>query len=905
MPTKPRLRFRRPRFEEELTAELRAHLDHRADDLVRQGLPSDEARRRARVELGAIETYKDECRRTRRFASLRALPESTWRDGAYAARRLVAAPVFTVFAIVSLALGLAVTTTAYAVVHAMLWRPTGIADPTSLLVVTRPGERGRPWRQALSDPDADDLMRDPAVAGRIAAAGLFSESLSDGPGADIVNGEVVTGAYFEVVGVAPARGRLLRASDDQSSAPAVVVLGDRLWRTRYGSDPGIVGRTLRFGGQPVDVVGVAPASFAGFRSGAGTDLWIARAAARQLALWTSFRDRPGDRAQRALTVLIRRASDRDGAALGDLVHAVGASLDGAYPRRVSDGPHAGELLPPRDWRVEPFDVAMSAETGPMTTIGRAAIALVALVLVVACSNLANLMLARGTTRAHEFDVRRALGASRARLVRALATEALLIAAAGGLAAWALTRALFAAASIDLPIRNGQTVQLDLALHPVVLAAGATALLLSLVVFGLLPALRLTRGDVRPTLGHAIGVSGVPTKRLWRSTRWQVATTTTLFLIAAVMVRVVIAERRHEPGIDADRLAVAVVVFDQARGQDAAYARRIVDDVLARLRRNPDIESASASMGVPFGLTITPYSQVEALGTTSPTGARRASAFTLPTTPGIFGTLGVPIIAGRALAVDDDRTGAAVAVVSALEARRLFGRADAGVVGRQIAVQFRGRSPALTLRIVGVARDTDTGRAMQRDDGLVYLPMSQAFSPGLAFMARAANPERAAAALRLAIGQTDRNLGVWTAGPAPVVLAGGYALLRILSRVTMGLAGIALLLSMVGLYGVLAQVIARQTREMGVRLALGATTGQIRRLVLSQGVRPVAVGLAMGLAVGLVVRAGLRGMGMPVEVVDASAFLVVAAGIGLAALAACYVPARRASRVDPKVALRDL
>jgi putative ABC transport system permease protein len=567
-------------------------------------------------------------------------------------------------------------------------------------------------------------------------------------------------------------------------------------------------------------------------------------------------------------------------------------------------------MPPRDWRLQQLSGVMSENTIRSTLVGQGALAVAMLVLLVAASNLANLVLARGTSRAHEFAVLSALGASRMRLVRQLAAEGVLLAAAGGLAALVLTDVLLAAATLEVPIGNGRTVRIEPTLQPSVLLTAAISLGAALLIFGVGPALRLTRGEVRPVFGHAVGVSGIPRRRLWRSTRWQVTAATVLSLVAAILVRVAVQEGRADSGIDEDRLAVAVVHFDAMRGQDRAYARQVVDAVVARLRQTPGIESAAASAGVPFGLTITPLAKVATSGRLQGDDTRSFSgtgALAMVVTPGIFETLGVPIVAGRALELADDQTGAApVAVISETQARSLFSRSDASVLGREIEVQVWARPPTLPVTVVGIAHDTDVGSRLDRDTGLVYLPRSVAFSPGWAFLVRSADPDAASVALRTAITQADRDLGVWTAGAGPVMLAGGYAVLRMLSAVTLGLAGIALLLSMVGLYGVLSYVISRQMHELGLRMALGATAGTLHWQTVAQGLRPVGAGLTVGVLFALFARAGLRlGTGAPIEVIDLAATGIVAGAVVLVAIVACLLPARRAARVDPSIALREL
>jgi predicted permease len=908
---------RRRAIDRDLDDELRAHVEHRADDLVRQGLAPDEARRRARVELGAVETYRDQCRETRRLDAILRAPELLWRDLHHAARRLAATPMFVLFATVSLALGLSLTVTAHAFIYEVLWKPIGAASPESLHVLYGSGlSPTSRWRGAISHADYDDLASHGELRDRVAASMTFEEgvtpqSLPPGrlepaaPGAVVARAEAVTGSYFSVLGVPPSIGRVLVEADDRPDASAAAVLGDRYWRRQFQADPAIVGRTIRIGGHPVTVVGVAAARFNGLGAPRSTDFWMSRSVVERLGFWTSSRSRRDDRAVQVLSVLLRADSEASLSAAGGAVSAVSAQLDVEHVRRVPEGwSRAGTPLPPRNWRWRTLTQATD-ESGRLTMTGRLMIGLAALVLVVACTNLGNLLLGRGVSRAPELAVRRALGASRTRLVREFAAEAVLIAGIGGLVGWALTRVLLAAAAMDLPYSSGQIVRVEPELQPASVVIAIVALGLSLLVFGLGPALRLTRHGAAHTSGASIGASAVPARRLWRSTRWQVAASTTLFLVSAIAMREVAREARHDNGIDTDRLAMAVVTLDRQRGQDHVFADRLTADVIRRLRQTPGIENASAAMGTPFGLTITPLAHASISGSGAPIDD---SAFVIPATSGTFDTWGVPIVAGRSFKDEDNQPGAQrVAVISELAAETFFGNAGRWTAGRSIDLRFWPKENADSFAVVGIARDTDVQDVMSRRSAIVYVPMSQHFSPGLVFSARSSDPEAATAALRLAIGQADRDLAIWVAGPAPLIVSGGYLLLRLVGSVVGILASSALLLSMVGLFGVLSQVIARQTREMGIRLALGATAARLRRAVIGWGLRPVVTGLTIGLGIGLLIRAllalTLRPQ-VPIAVVDWAAIAFIPVPILMSALLACYVPALRAARVDPNVALRE-
>jgi putative ABC transport system permease protein len=807
-----------------------------------------------------------------------------------------------VFAVVSLALGIAVTTAVYSVLYSILWQPLEVKDPQRVMFVTAPvpGSGRLNWRAVMSRADFRDLSEGQGSFSDLAASTSFSQSLASDRVSEIVDGEAVTGNYFQTLGITAALGRPLQPADDTVSA-SVVVISHRLWRSRFGADPHIVGRGVRVGAHQFEIVGVAPESFIGLERSRGlyAAVWIPAGGARYFS--NSARTDPEDRDRRQWTVVGRLSPGRTAQTAAAEVAAIGGRLDAAFPIHnvLQDGRRP---VVPRRWSgalvADPNLDALPVRLDLLI------LGLVVLVLVVACTNLANLMLARGTMRQHEIAVRRALGASRWRLIRELSIEGVMIALLGGFAALLVTRVLLILMAVDLPIPRG-TFSLEPRLNVPAVVVASSALLLSLLVFGIEPAVQLTKKTVAADLAGAPGTVGVPRSRRQRMLiRWQVAISTCFFLIAAVLARIILVEVRSDPGIALNRLALATVHF-KFQGWDERRARQALDVALDAARREPGIESVSASSGMPFGLSMTPFADLSTPDKPIVRGRLYKGGHVLASTPEIFRTLGVEIVRGRAFDLRDDSGTRPVAVISEHGARLLFGSTD--VIGRETLVQVWGQPPAKTFTIVGIARDTDTDRRLSRSDATLYVPLAQHYEPNLAIVARTnGDPAATARTLQIAVRKADPDLSTGSAGPATMLLAGQFVAARVGGLLAAALGLLTLTLSMVGLYGVQSHIVARRTREVGVRMALGASDRQIERLVLREGFTPVVQGLVLGLLFGVLARLGLRALlTAAIAIFDPIAFSVIPVVLFAAAFFACYMPARRAAHVDPNVALRQL
>lgn len=822
------------------------------------------------------------------------------QDLRHATRRLVATPIFTAFAVLSLAVGVAVTTAGYSVISMLFFMDLGVPDPDRAAFVVRPNN-GQMQRGSLSLPDFDDLRAAQTSFARIAASAAFQTPTTLASTTEVLTAEAVTGEYFPTLQVAAVAGRMIQPADDEHGA-AVVVISDGLWRGRFASDAAVVGRIIRLAGRPYEVIGVAAAAFGGARGRVpGTRLWIPLATYD--AQWPADNDEDvPPREQRRLVVVGHLADGVTEAMASAELAAIGRNLDVAFPQQPGPDGRASE----RPWRARTV-AAFYEQDDTARRVGFTMVVLVSLVLVVACTNLANLILARGTSRRQELAVRCALGASRWRLVREQCVESVLLAAMGAVAAFAMFQILRVLLDMEfnlpLPFGGSFTVAIRPTLDVTAITLAASSLVLALLVFGLEPAIQLTRTlDVRSVLAEgAAGVTNVRPGRQRMLLRWQVAIATGFFIVATMFVRHTVAQARHDSGVESDGLAVAVLNV-RTPGWDENRVRRTVTLVMDEARKDSAVTSVAVSTGLPFGLP--PAVRLALSNPEAATEERQTLAATgIAATPSIFQTLGVPILHGRGFDDRDQADGAPVVVLSEFTARRLFGTADA--VGRQLRVNRNGaRGPTAT--VIGIARNTDVGSIQRAPRAFAYLPFSQHYDPYLTIAVRARDEAGALRILRESMRRADLDLPVDVSGPAQEVLSGFFVFVRAAGTGALTLGALTLGLAMVGLFGIQSHIVGGRTREIGLRMSFGATAGQIQRMVLKDGYRPVVEGLVLGLAGGLAGRVIVRAyLDIEVSIIDPWMIFVVPIPLIVAAFCACYLPARRAAAVEPTVALRHI
>jgi predicted permease len=836
--------------------------------------------------------------------------DQTRLNSIHAVRRLRTNPGFTLFAVLTLALGIGGTTAIYSVIHTTVLKPLDVDGVDRLVNIyhSEPDYAPNPHYCGLSLPDFEDLERTQTVFSAITAFSGVPQVIVASGAAESVVGEMVTGGYFSTLGIRPSMGRLLLPADNRPGAVPVIVISERLWARRFDRRPDVVGQTVKIRERVFEIVGVVPNRFRGvvLPNLSPTEWWVPLR-----ALLEAENVSGDDREYRWLMAKGRLAPGRTVDQAGEETRAIARRLDESrpigrdVPWRYRDMPDAR-----RSWLVKPATSRLVHES--VDPIVRRLIATtmvaVGLVLLVACTNLANLMLARGASRSRELAVRAALGASRWQIIREQLLESAIIAALGGLAALAVTRALMVFV-LSTTLRLGPQVRVDttpvLDLSVVVVAVIAT--LLSLLVFGLLPALRLTRAGMRLADGSGGSGGGWRGRRLLVAS--QVAVSVALVGVSALCLRYMTTVAQVDTGIALDRLALIRVNFG-SQAWDETRARLALDRIVEAAGRQPGIESVTVSSGLPVGSAGVPRTELATPERPFDRSRRYGrDTYLLSATPSVFKTLGVRIVRGRPFDERDVGGRVPVIVVSELTAVRLFDTKDA--VGRQILRHERSAADkdetVTTMTVVGVAADTDSGRIGQRDNGVAYVPFAQAYVSRATIVARTSgNPTDAVTALKTAARHLEPELGIQDEGTGRTL--GGVEDLGI--TITAGVAGLlgllALALAMAGLYGVLSYSVARRTHEIGVRLALGASVRRIVSLVLVDGVRPVLEGLVVGFALadvaGMAIRPAFTGK---LPDVDASLLVLVPLPFLVAAAVACYLPARRAARVDPNITLRQI
>ena len=811
--------------------------------------------------------------------------------------RLVASPLFTIFSVVSLAAGVAVTTAVYSVVDTLLLAGQGVADPQHLgVLMTADGARVQ--RYTVSDLDFEDLRHAQTSFGSLSASAAIQPAVAAGGNPEIVTAEAVDGTYFTTLGVGAAIGRVISVVDDEERA-RVAVISDDFWRSRFAADPNVIGREVRINGQPFAVIGVSSARYRGaFGVLMGTRVWIPRAT--EPLLHTARPSVRSPREDNRLFVLGRLADGRTIADASAELGTIAAQLDRAYPL---SGTTPAIAIDVRRWSASSLERSSVVDRG-LRRVGMMIVSLVGLVLLVACTNLANLVLARGTARQGELAVRMAMGASRGRLIWEQCIESLILAAAGAVASYVFFRGIAAFMTSDyvmgMPFGGAATLSIRPAINAPAISVAVVALLLALVVFGLEPAVQLARTlDIRAAL--AFGATGIRPRvgRQRMVIRWQVAIAAGFFIVATMFIRATIDQARHDSGIEMDRLAVAVLNFDNG-AWDERRIRRVIDRVIEESRKTPGIEDVAASTGLPFGVPAMPVT----VGIPEDLDSvKRNPSVAVAATPALFKTLGIDIVRGRRFTDDDGPASAPSIIISELTAKQMFGGADP--IGRALIVR-RPQAADTHAVVVGVARDTDVRMIYGDRRSLIYMPLAQQFASGLTITARSTGAgAHAVPSLRDALRRADPDLAVAAIGPGSSLLAGPFVIISSLGRGALYLGGLTLLLSMAGLFGVQSHVVAHRTREIGVRMSVGASARQIKLMVLKDGYRPVFEGLLLGLWGGVAARIIMRSyMELDnVTIIDPWMLFLTPIPLIAAAFCACYLPASRAASVDPTVALR--
>jgi putative ABC transport system permease protein len=891
-PLRVRSIFQRRRVERELDEEIQFHLDHKIEEGIAQGLSPGEARHRAIRAMGGIDQQKEAMRDARHINWLTDFVD----DVRYAIRSLRRTPGLTTFVVVTMAVGIGMTATPFSMLDALVFRPYPVPRPgnvVSLVSTSRDNPLDQFSYQEYLDIREHTRSYDGVVASGTLRAVGFSAGRRETP--RVKGGILVSGNYFRVLGVEPRVGRGFR--DDEDAVPgrdAVTVLGSDIWQKEFASDPSVVGKTIRLNGRDFTVIGVAPESFPGMLIFSRPDFYMPLAMARVFST-NLQKDFFVDRDDRELTVRGRVKSSVTLPEASQELAALARNFEREYPKSNQNRGAAVHTL----FEMRTLGGDGSWKFGVIFTI------LALAVLLVACTNAAGLLLSRARTRTREIAVRLAIGASRFRLIRLLLTESLVLAFLGGLGGIAV-----GFAGIELlrtfRIPTELPVTIPFRMDARVLAVSAALSILTALFCGLAPALQSTRMDLVSGL-KAADLEEPGRKRRWGRNVLVVAQiATSLMLVAAALLmahgfRNDVSEGAGFARYQRLRQQVLMVRFDPRLVQyDADQTRQFYRVLSERVRELPGVVSAAYTQNPPLSMD-----QFERLpfvpdGFEMPRDREHFLSTIDAVDEEFFETMEIPILRGRGFLASDTAEAPRVAVVNEQFARHYWPGAD--VLGKRIRL---GNASGPPVEIVGVAQRVDYHESFEKPVDFVYLPFAQHPAPRMYLMLRSGGePLQLVTPVREVVRTLDPNMPVsetrtyeelyryhFVEGPGIAINMVG----------TMG--AVALLLAIAGLYGVVAYNVARRTREIGIRIAVGAGPRDVLRLVMSKGLVLVGIGVGIGLAMGFAIEQLLNHMLFEAGGVDVGVYLIVVPAMALATMLAAYVPARRASRIAPTLALR--
>jgi predicted permease len=902
-----------PAREADVVEELALHLDERYEELKRAGASDVEAHRVALDELLAPDVLTERMRPLKVAQSPPPLPSQSatgtlatgwWLDLRYAVRALRKQPRLAFTIVLTMALGIGANTAIFSLVNATLLARLPVPDREQLAYVTRAdgGTFAYPRYAALRDGTE--------TLDGLAAWGGIVVSMSAGEEAELVEGFIVTGNFFDVLRVSPAHGRLLGPADDVTPrAHPVAVISHDFLRTRFGGRDGVIGTDVRLNDNTFTIVGVAPEGFPGPRVGAAGDVYV------PMMMQPIVRPpRAGYSGEQDPDLL---SDARSGwlFGIGRLKSGVTTQQASAELTALATNFAQQADVEPRVWdvAVAPVDLDLSPQRAEMRSIAWLLGATVAAVLLIACANIANLLLTKAASRRREFAVRLALGASRTRLVRQLLAESVLLSMAGGALGVALAWGLAAAFRAAPPPAGALPVTLDFAIDARVLAFTLGLSLVTGVVFGLVPALKASRPSLVPALKDSSLDSDERGRRIDVKKPLvvaQVALSLMLLIAAGLFVRGLGAAQAIDLGLDADRLVTAPLDINLLR-YTTARGREFYGQVLERVESLPGVEAATlARVPVMAGSARTVGFAIE--GRDQPPDGffqREGAAAVTPARPDLvnanvvgprfFETLGIALLRGRDFGATDADGAPLVAIVNDALARRHF--ADADPLGQRISTTGP-RGPWRT--IVGVVRDSKYADINEQALPVAYLPLAQNHETGMTLYVRGSvTPASLVAPVRREVQNLAPALPVTNVRPMTDTVGTALYAARMSMWLLAGFGALALVLAAVGIYAVLSFAIASRTREIGIRLALGADKRNVFKLIVRDGLALVVTGVAIGVLGALAAGRTLAGFLYGVSPADLATFVAVSTLLCAVALVACLIPARRAMRMDPMVALR--
>jgi putative ABC transport system permease protein len=874
--------FRRRRLEDELDAELRSHLEMAVEQNLRKGMSPETARSEALRSFGGVEQTKES------YRDQRGLPmiETAWQDLRFGLRMIRRAPSFSALAILCLTLGIGANAAVFSWVEGILFRPYPAVTHQEQLLALGGTARGEPGATEISWPDLLELRKNCTLIDSFIVSKITGTTLSIGSLAERTIGSIVSANYFDAIGVRPILGRGFEPGEDVGrNAHPLAVISYRLWQGRFKGDPGIVGKTQRLNGVVHTIVGVAPEGFYGTFVGWAMQFWVP---ASMEEVFEAGGYKLEDRSARWVEAYVRLKPGVTREAAQEEISAVAKRLEADYPE--TNRGRGVQLWPL--WQT-PFNNA-----GTLLPTLEIMLAVVAFVLLIACANVGNLVLVRSFARRHEMTVRLAIGAGRWRLVKQLFTEGLILSAIGGAGGLLMAHWCRHALVLLFPARAGVAMHLAGEIDWRVLTLSAGVCLIATLLVGLVPALQTGNFDLAGALkADSAGVVGGGSKAWVRSglVVLQVSLSFVLLVGAGLLLQSLRKVRTISPGFSTHGVLYTSVDL-RSGGYDGPRARIFQDELIERVRTLPGVESAAFARSTPLGYGTYSSTLVAVDGYEPPPDEQPTVEYN-EVGPDYFATLGIPLVAGREFTREDDENAAMVAVVNeTMVARYWRGR---NPIGERLQVKGRWT------RVVGVAKDSKYASVREAPKPFFYVPARQNFSIGSGLYIRTPlSPQAMTTALGREVRALDGNLAPYEVITLQEQLDRSTSPQLVAVTLVGVLGGLALLLAAIGLYGVMSYAVSQSTRELGLRMALGAGATNLLRLVMSRGLALTGGGILLGAGVALGLTRLMGRMLFQVSPRDplafGSAFLVMV----IAALGACFLPAYRAMGTDPARVLRD-
>jgi putative ABC transport system permease protein len=867
----------RKTVEGELDDELRFHFEKHVEKSVVAGLSREEAVRRTRMELGGFDQLKEECRDARGVQ----LMENFIQDVRYALRTLVKSPGFTAVALLTLALGIGANTAIFSVVYGVMLAPLPYRDSARLMVLNE--TTPKVGSVSVSYPNFLDWRAQSHSFSQMAVVAQTAWNMSGGSQPETVNGEAVSPNYLSMLGVQPMLGRDFDASEEKAGTNRVALLHYPMWQSHFGADPSVLGKTIALDGQSFTIIGVLPA---GFRSLDKIDVMV------PIGVWATGNDAATERGDRGDMVGVGRLKPGISEQQSRTeLEGIAQRLAIAYPMQNDKG--GAEVTPIRE--------TFSGNIAPaLLVLGGA----VMFVLLIACANVANLLLMRGAARTHEIALRIALGAGRGRIISQMLTESFVLAALGGglgiMLAFEMIRGLVQL--VPMSLLAGATI----ALNGAVLLFAAGVVVLSALVFGLMPAARLAKPDVQSSLKENSRSSSASARQM--NLRdilaiGEVAVALILLVAAGLMMKSFYRLLSVNPGFRPERVLTMELGLRTAQYEKGPAILNFWHQTLERVRTIPGVESVAVATVVPMASEHSRSDiTIEEMDRPSPGNYPHPDVHVV--SEDYLRTLGVSLQRGRNLLDSDNETAPAVGMINQKVAQKYFPTADP--IGKRFAFGHvaAASNPPKWITIVGVVGDTSLYGLQNPARLEIYLPYQQDASNHMNLVVKSGmDPAALTSAIRGAIAAIDKDQPIFAISTMTALINASVATDR-LTLVLLGLFGmLALVLASIGIYGVISYSVTQRTHEIGVRIALGAARWDVLRMVLGHGVKIAGIGVAIGLAASFGLMRLMVKLLYSVNAADPLTFAGVGMSLLLVAMLACYVPARRTLRVDPMKALR--